>query len=134
MIGPACCSLEHHCDLPSSCPPVIDVEPAPVLSGLGLVDTLWKHLEGAAPAWEVAESASRGFGSFDLAEIALRHAQSSITATEGQGRRALQPAKRAAWSALPSDLANRVATFVAAVVDPSSVDQALDEFRSGGGR
>jgi hypothetical protein len=111
-----------------------DVEPAPILWGLGLVDTLWKHLEGAAPAWEVAEGASRGLGSFDLADIAFRNAQFSIAATEGKGRRALQPAKKAAWSALPSDLAERVANFVGAVVDPSSVGRALDEFRSGGGR
>lgn len=108
-----------------------NVEPAPVLSGLGLVDTLWKHLEGAAPAWEVTESASHGWGSIDLTEIALRHAHSSITSTESQGRRAHQAAKKAAWSALPNDLADRVASFVAAAVDPTSVDQALVEFRSG---
>lgn len=105
--------------------------PSPILSGLGLVDSLWKHLEGAAPAWEVTDSASRGLGSIDLPEIALRHAESSIRSTESQGRRAIQPAKKATWSALPNDLADRVARFVSAAVDPSVVDEALDEFRSG---
>ncbi len=120
-------SMRHALQVPSG----VDVEPQPVLAGLGLVDTLWKHLEGAAPAWEATEMASRGFGSVDLAEVALRHARSSIALTEGKGRRAHQPAKKATWSTLPGDLGDRVARFVAAAVDPSSVSGALDEFRSG---
>jgi hypothetical protein len=110
------------------------VGPEPILSGYGLVDTLSKHLEGAAPAWEITEEAPRGLGSVNFTDIAGRHTQTSIDDIRSQGRRALQPAKKAAWTALPTDLETRVERFIVAVVESGSVDDALTVLRRGATR
>jgi hypothetical protein len=107
------------------------VGPEPILSGYGLVDTLSKHLEGAAPAWEITEAAPRGLGSVNLTDLAGRHTQASIADIRSQGRRALQPAKKAAWTGLPTDLETRVERFIVAIVESGSVDGALTVLRPG---
>jgi hypothetical protein len=121
----SCASMRQALELPGGRP----VGPTPILTGFGLVDTLSKHLEGAAPAWEDADSAPRGLGSVDMAEIAGRHAQASITVIQSQGRRALQPAKKSSWSALPPGLEDRVSRFITAVIESVPVADALAELR-----
>jgi hypothetical protein len=108
-------------------PAGLQAGPVPILSGLGLVDTLWKHLEGAAPAWEVTESPPRGIGSVDVTAIAGRHAQTSMATIEAQGRRAHQAPKKSTWTALPAGLGERVSRFVAAVTQSVPVEDALAE-------
>lgn len=109
-------------------PTGVRVAPAPILSGLGLVDTLWKHLEGAAPAWEITESPPRGLGSVDVSAMADRHVRTSIAAIEAQGQRAHQVAKKSSWGSLPDDLGARVARFVVAVTQEIPIEHALAEF------
>jgi hypothetical protein len=114
-------SMRQALELPAG----IQVGPTPILSGLGLIDTLWKHLEGAAPAWEVTESPPRGIGAVNVMAIADRHAQASINSIQGQGRRAHQAAKKSSWTALPAELSANVARFVAAVTREIPLHVAL---------
>ena len=102
--------------------------PVPVLAGLGLMDTLWKHLEGSASAWQITESAPRGIGSVDVESMATRHARDSIGSIEGQGRRAIQEAKRLTWTTLPAGLAEQVSRFVTAVTGSVSPKDASAQF------
>ena len=121
----SCASMREALELPGG----RSVGPAPILTGYGVVDTLSKHLEGAAPAWEVTDSAPRGLGSVDMAEIAGRHAQTSIAGIQSQGRRALQAAKKSTWSTLPAELEERVSRFITAVIESVPVADALAELR-----
>ena len=105
------------------------VGPAPILTEYGVVDTLSKHLEGAAPAWEATDSAPRGLGSVDVAEIAGRHAQTSIAVIQSQGCRALQAAKKSTWSALPAELKSHLARFITAVIESRSRYDLVDQLR-----
>lgn len=116
-------SMRQALELPAG----VQAGPVPILNGLGLVDTLWKHLEGAAPAWEVTERPPRGIGSVDVAVIAGRHAQTSIATVEQQGRRAHQAPKKSSWTTLPAGLGERVSRFVAAVTQSVPVEDALAE-------
>lgn len=121
----SCASMREALELPDG----RSVGPAPILSGYGVVDTLSKHLEGAAPAWEGTDHAPRGLASVDMAEIAGRHAQTSIDTIQSQGRRALQEAKKSTWSVLPAGLEERVSRFVTAVIESVPVADALAELR-----
>ena len=116
-------SMRYAFELPAG----VQVGPIPVFVGLGIVDTLWKYLEGAAPVWEVTESTPRDLGSVDISAIAERNAQASIAAVEAEGRRALQPAKNSSWTTLPAGLDGRVSRFVAAVTQSVPVEDALAE-------
>jgi hypothetical protein len=116
-------SMREALELPAGVP----AGPVPILDGLGLVDTLWKHLEGADPAWEVVERPPRGIGSSDIAAIASRHAQESITVIEAKGRRAHQAPKKSSWSELPKGLSESVRRFVAAVAQSTPAEKAFAE-------
>jgi hypothetical protein len=119
----SCASMREALELPRG----KLVGPAPILTGYGVVDTLSKHLEGAAPAWEVTDSAPRGFGSIDMTEIAARHAQTSIAGIQALGRRAHQQPKKATWSTLSPELEERVSRFITSVIDSVPVADALTE-------
>lgn len=121
----SCASMRAALELPGG----RSVGPAPILTGYGVVDTMSKHLEGAAPAWEVTDSAPRGLGSVNMTEVAGRHAQSSIAGIESQGRRATQAAKKSTWSTLPAGLEERVSRFITAVIESVPVADALTELR-----
>ncbi|GAA1290448.1 hypothetical protein Psi02_15350 [Planotetraspora silvatica] len=101
--------------------------PTVTLEGLGLVDTLCKHLEGAMPAWEVTERASGRIARAGLHQIAARHASMSIAQITAEAKRAHQIAKRTAWGSLPDKLDERVARFVVAVANQEAIDDALAE-------
>jgi len=104
--------------------------PTATLEGYGLVDTLCKHLEGALPAWEIAEPVGNYIGRADVHQIAGRHASASITQITVEGKRAHQTAKKTAWTSLPDELEERVARFVLAVVNKESIDDAMAELAS----
>jgi hypothetical protein len=89
--------------------------PEPSLTGLGLVDTLCKHLDGNSRAWDLLDEPARSkIGAVSIRQVAVGHAASSIDKVTNEGKRALQAAKKAAWQSLPEDLDQRVANFVAA--------------------
>ncbi|KQY55801.1 hypothetical protein ASD11_14955 [Aeromicrobium sp. Root495] len=117
-------SLRGALELPSG----LRAGPVPVLVGLGLLDTLWKHLEGSVSAWEATDDAPAGLGSIDIASIAARHAHDSIGKVETQGRRALQEAKKKSWTNLHPELSDQVTRFVAAVTGSTSPSEALSTF------
>lgn len=119
----SCASMRGAVELPDG----RSVGPTPILRGYGMVDTLSKHLEGAAPAWDATDGTLSSLGSIDMAEIAQRHAETSITQIVATGRRAHQPAKKATWTALSPDLSDRVARFVTAVTESVPVAEALIE-------
>jgi hypothetical protein len=121
----SCASMREALEPPGGRP----VGPAPILCGYGVVDTLSKHLEGAAPAWEAADSAPSGLGSVDMAEITARHSQASVAEIQTQGRRAIQAAKKSAWSAIPGELEEHVSRFITAVLGSVPVEDALTELR-----
>lgn len=121
----SCASMREALELPGG----RSVGPAPILTGYGVVDTLFKHLEGAAAAWEVTDSAPRDLGSVNIAEIAGRHAQNSVAGIESQGRSARQAAKKSTWSTLPTGLEERISRFITAVIDSVPVADALTELR-----
>lgn len=110
------------------------VGPEPILVGFGVVDTLSKYLEGAAPAWEVTERAPRGLGAINLAETAGRHVRLSLAGIEQQGRSARQAAKRATWTALPTGLEGHVLRFITAVIESDSAATAVSDFLKGASR
>ena len=107
-------------------------EPRPILEGFGLLDTLWKHLDGAVNVWDATERAARGSGPAAITDLASGHARAAIDRVRQQGRRALQPAKKVAWSGLPDDLHTRVGLFVAAVADEVPLDDALARLHDDG--
>lgn len=102
--------------------------PVPLLVGLGVVDTLWKYLEGSPSVWETTDETPGGFGAVDVASIASRHVHQSIGNVEGQGRRALQEAKKTTWTNLHPELASQVAQFVTSVTGSVSPAEALSAF------
>ncbi len=123
-------SMRQALELPAG----VQAGPVAIISGLGLVDTLWKHLEGAAPAWEVTESPPRGIGAMDVTAIAGRHAQTWIATIEARGHRAHQAPKKSSWTALPAGLGERVSRFVTAVAQSVPVEDALAELDRGNRR
>ncbi|MCP2175904.1 hypothetical protein LX13_001723 [Williamsia maris] len=102
--------------------------PVAVLSGLGVMDTLWKHLEGSISAWEATDQSPGGLGAVDVASIASRHVLTSIGAVESQGRRAQQDAKKTTWTRLDPQLADRVSRFVTSVTGSTTPAEALSTF------
>jgi hypothetical protein len=108
-------------------PTGVHTGPSATLEGYGLVDTLYKHLEGALPAWEITESAGNYIGRADVHQIAQRHASASIAQITVEGKRAHQTAKKTAWTSLPDELEERVAKFVVAIVNKKSMDDAWAE-------
>ena len=117
-------SLRHAVELPTG----NEAGPVPVIAGLGVMDTLWKHLEGSISAWEATENAPGGLGSVDVASMATRHVHASIGSIESQGQRAIQEAKKATWATLPPGLADQVSRFVTAVTGSVPPQDALDDF------
>lgn len=101
--------------------------PTATLEGFGLVDTLFKHLQGALPIWEVTEPAANRIGRTDFHQIASKHATTSIRQIATEGKRAHQIAKRTAWASLPDELNERVARFVVAVVNKEPIADAFTE-------
>ena len=101
--------------------------PEPSLAGLGLVDTLCKHLDGNYRAWELLdEPAYSKIGAISIRQVAIGHAASSIDRIANDGKRARQTAKKAAWQSLPEDLDERVADFVAAAAGNDVSDALAD--------
>ncbi|MFD6662546.1 hypothetical protein ACFWDK_09275 [Micromonospora chalcea] len=99
--------------------------PEPSLTGLGLVDTLCKHLDGSSRAWELLdEPVHFKIGTKSIRQVAIGHAVSSIEKITRDGKRAVQVAKKTAWQSLPEDLDQRVANFVAAAAG-NDVSEAL---------
>lgn len=121
----SCASMREALELPGG----RAVGPAPILTGYGVVDTLSKHLEGAAPAWEVTDRPPRGLGSINMTEIASRHAQSSMAGIQSQGRAARQAAKKSTWSTLPAGFEEQVSRFITAVIESVPIGDALIELR-----
>ncbi len=102
--------------------------PTPALTDHGLVDTLCKHLEGAAPSWEYTEPATDQIGRTNLHQVASSHASTSIERIRKEGRRALQPAKRLGWGELDPALDQRLASLIFAIVNNEDVDGVVAEF------
>jgi hypothetical protein len=61
----------------------------------------------------------------DYREIAARHATEAVAEVATQGGKAIQPAKKAAWQALPDGLGEQVASFIVALAEGETPDQAL---------
>lgn len=123
----SCASMRGALELPGG----RSVGPAPILTGYGVVDTLSKHLEGAAPAWELTDRPPPGLGSINMTEISSRHALSSLAGIQSQGRAARQAAKKSTWTTLPAGLEERVSRLITAVMESVPIDDALTEFRQG---
>jgi hypothetical protein len=99
--------------------------PTPTLRGFRLVETVCKHLEGALTAWEIVEQSTAHIGPADLHQVAARHASASRLKIIAEGKRAHQPAKRAALQDLPEELDDKAARFVVAIVNHEALNDAL---------
>lgn len=102
--------------------------PTPILVDLDLVDTLCKHLDGSAVAWEVTEAAPRDAAQVDVHLIASKHVQTAMRQVQLTGQRSPQPAKKSAWTDLPPGLADHVSRFVVAVSASDSLEDAYSRF------
>lgn len=101
--------------------------PEPSLTNLGLVDTLCKYFDGNSRAWDLLdEPAHSKIGAVSIRQVAFGHAASSIDRVTNEGKRALQPAKKAAYQSLPGDLDQRVADFVAAAAGTDVLEAMAD--------
>lgn len=93
---------------------------------LGVVDALAKHLDRQAEAWEITEPIASVLGSVDVAALVARNARAAVSRLSAEGRRALTPAKQAAWANLPADFAAAVAEAVVAISANHPLESVLD--------
>lgn len=100
--------------------------PTFTISGFGLIDTLVKHFDGSAVAWEVLDDSITRMHGANVHDTALRHATESAVRVRAEGRRARTPGKILGWQldyAVDAD----VARFIAAVAADTDIDDALAE-------
>ncbi|WP_280395643.1 hypothetical protein [Nocardia brasiliensis] len=104
------------------------VGPSPTLAGLGLVDTLCKHLDSSVTAWDVTDQDSDGFRTCnDLSTIASRHAACAVARIGAEGGRAHQQAKKSAWMSLDRSFEGKAAEFVTSIIEDGDVEAALTD-------
>ncbi|MFD3744024.1 hypothetical protein [Nocardia sp. NPDC058633] len=101
------------------------VGPVPTLSGLTLVDTLCKHLDGSVTVWDVTDDSTDSGARTDFAAITSRHAAVAMAEVARQGGRALQPAKKLAWQSLDENFEQKAAEFVTSILGDGDIDAAL---------
>lgn len=96
------------------------------ISGLGLVDTLTKYLDGAIVAWEVLDGSEPRLHGINVRDAAHRHALDSASRVRTEGSRARTPEKQTGWQ-LDATTESAVARFVAAAASDTNIDVALAE-------
>ncbi len=97
---------------------------------LGLVDALAKYLDQRQPAWEAVDDGSAVAP--DVAAAARTAAAASVADLAAQGRRALTPAKKQAWTGLTEATSGLIAEMVARVASGETPATAVDRLLAGG--
>jgi hypothetical protein len=99
--------------------------PRQVSEPLAVVDALAKHVDRQATAWEITEPITSVLGTVDVAALVTRNARAAASRLSAEGRRAVTPAKKAAWANLPADFAARIAAAVVAISDHDPLPDVL---------
>ena len=102
-------------------PPLTGMEP------MHVIDALAKYLETHSPVWEDVD-AEVAVTATDLSAAARAAAAAAVADLTAQGRRAVTPAKKQAWTALPAGTAEELAAVVDRLVagePPAAVLDAL---------
>jgi hypothetical protein len=100
-------------------PPLTGMEP------MHVIDALAKYLETHSPLWEDVD-AEIVISATDLGAAARIAAAAAVADLSAQGRRAVTPAKKQAWSALPAATAEALAVVVDRLVAGESSAAVLD--------
>ncbi|WP_433521684.1 hypothetical protein ACQPZ2_30890 [Nocardia pseudovaccinii] len=102
------------------------VGPSPTLVGLGLIDTLCKHLDSSVAAWELTDQEADNFRIHtNLTAIASRHAAHAAARIGTEGNRARQQAKKSAWLSLDKSFDEQATGFVTSIIGDGDVEAAL---------
>lgn len=99
--------------------------PRVTLEGMDLLDTLHKHFERAAVAWDVVEQADRTLVGPDIEEVASSHAREALNQVRLSGGRA-RPPKKEVWLNLSDAIVDQVSRMVGAASD-NDIDRALEQ-------
>jgi hypothetical protein len=107
------------------------VGPTTTYIGYGLVDTMHKYLDGRVSAWEEAETAPTRLNTSDIDDVVQRHATAAVQGVRKTGSRARAP-KKDVWTTLPASTDEAVARFVHALLNDTSVTDALEDLQGPG--
>ncbi len=114
-------------------PSGIAAGPRVVSQPLPVVDALAKHFEGKTARWDETERVRLDGTQANLHRLAQDAAQAAVDQVVREGRRAIIPAKKAAYTALDPCAVSKVTEMIDAVVsERASPAEAIDELLLGG--
>jgi hypothetical protein len=113
-------------------PSGIAAGPRVVSQSLPVVDALTKHFEGKTARWDETERVRLNGTLANLHQLAQDAAQAAVDQVVREGRRAIIPAKKAAYTALDPHTVSMVTEMIDAIVsERASPAEAIDELLLG---
>jgi hypothetical protein len=109
-------------------------DPRVAFQPLPLVDALLKHLDSRATRWEEADRLQFDRDAVDLAVLAAAVSRAAVDRTIAEGRRALTPAKKTAYSALDDSAVVGIRALIESVAAGASPGDGVTAFLSGSRR